>query len=291
MKHYNEEKAGQIKGRMLPAGGDDMENSIRLITRGDDLGSNRSANEGIRRAVEAGIVRNVSVMATCDAVEEAAAMLAGNREVCFGLHFVLTAEWDNVKWGPVVGADRAPSLVTEGGFFPSDLAYFREHPPRKDEVLAELDAQYAKLRGLGFDIRYLDTHMILEWGIDWLEAELADWAQRHGLRYWAYYCNFLRPAEGAEDPLDAHLRQLEGLQPGQYLFVAHPAVDSPEMRALGNARENGETIARTRATDILLFTDPRVAELCAREGIEPIRYDEAAKTSDSLPRPEVFFSS
>ena len=50
---------------------------IHLITRGDDLGTNHSANAAIREAFQSGILRNASLMACCPAVEEAAEMLAG----------------------------------------------------------------------------------------------------------------------------------------------------------------------------------------------------------------------
>ena len=45
---------------------------IRLITRGDDCGSNHTANVAIRAAFEHGILKNTSIMVPCAAVEEAA---------------------------------------------------------------------------------------------------------------------------------------------------------------------------------------------------------------------------
>ena len=69
-----------------------MPTRIHLITRGDDLGTNHSANAAIREAYETGILRNASLMAGCPAAEEAAELLAGERGLCVGLHSTLNAE-------------------------------------------------------------------------------------------------------------------------------------------------------------------------------------------------------
>ena len=90
---------------------------IRLITRGDDCGAALSGNAAIRDAFREGILRNTSVMVPGPVVEEAAQMLAHERDLCFGLHCTLTAEWDRVRWGPVLPPDRVPSLVDRRGHF------------------------------------------------------------------------------------------------------------------------------------------------------------------------------
>jgi predicted glycoside hydrolase/deacetylase ChbG (UPF0249 family) len=90
---------------------------IHLITRGDDCGSNHSANVAIREAFKSGILRNTSIMVPCAAIEEAAEMLAGEAGLCCGLHCTITAEWDNVRWGPVLLPGEVPSLVDANGHF------------------------------------------------------------------------------------------------------------------------------------------------------------------------------
>jgi hypothetical protein len=85
--------------------------------------------------------------------------------------------------------------------------------------------------------------------------------------------------------VEAFISRLEVLQPGQYLFHAHPAVDSSELRVLGNKDTSGEHLAATRSMDIRLFTDPCVLACYERRHILPLRYDQAERVRSRLPRP------
>jgi hypothetical protein len=76
---------------------------------------------------------------------------------------------------------------------------------------------------------------------------------------------------------------------GQYLFVAHPAVDSPEMRQLGNKDVSGEWLAKMRVVESLMFTDLRILNAYEENGITPIRYDQASKITDKLPPQSEWF--
>lgn len=262
----------------------ELSDTIQVITRADDCGSSHSANLGIMEAAKAGLLKNISVMVTCPFIEEAAAMFARRAEFCFGLHVTLNAEWDAVKWGPVLLPEEVPSLVDEHDLFFPGPHVFREHPPRMQEILAELQAQLLKARRLGFPIRYVDSHMLVELDVDGLEEQMSAWAAQEGLLYHGYYDSPLPEGEPKDDPIEAFINRLEALEPGQYLFHAHPAVDSSELRALGNKGSTGEQIAATRSMDIRLFTDPRVLECYERRNILPLRYDQAERVRSSLPK-------
>ena len=262
-----------------------MSGTIGIITRGDDCGSSHSANLGMLEAAQAGLLKNISVMATCPFIDEAAAMFAGRAEFCFGLHVTLNAEWDAVKWGPVLPPEQVPSLVDKRGLFFSGPHVFREHPPRMQEILAEMQAQLDKARQLGFPITYVDTHMMIEWGVDGLEERMCAWTAQEGLLYHGYYYRPLPKGEPNNDPVEAFINRLEALQPGQYSFHAHPAVDSSELRALSNKDTSGEQLAATRSMDIRLFTDPRVLACYERRHILPLRYDQAERVRSRLPTP------
>jgi hypothetical protein len=255
--------------------------NVTIITRADDCGSNHSANLGILQALEGGILKNVSIMATCDSVAEAAELFSKRTDVCFGLHFVLNAEWDAVKWGPVSDKAKVPTLVCEQGYFPEDPQYFTQQPPRMEEVFLELEAQMNRLIELGFTISYVDTHMILEWGIAGLEDALRTWCQENGYLYWGDYFS-VPPIETGE--LEKHIRSLEELASGQFLMITHPAVDSQEMRLLSNSYETGAQIGPSRAQDILLWTHPDILNVYEKKAIRPIRYDKALVTSPMLPK-------
>jgi chitin disaccharide deacetylase len=260
-----------------------MSDNIRIITRGDDCGSSHSANLGIMEAAKAGLLKNISVMVTCPFIEEAATMFARRTEFCFGLHATLNAEWDAVKWGPVLPPEQIPSLVDEHGMFFPGPHVFRKHPPRMQEILAELQAQLQKARRLGFPITYVDSHMLFELDVDGLEEQMSAWTAQEGLLYHGYYGCPLPKGGPKDDPVEAFISRLEALQPGQYLLHAHPAVDSSELRALGNKDTAGEQLAATRSMDIRLFTDPRVLACYERRHILPLRYDQAERVRSRLP--------
>jgi hypothetical protein len=248
---------------------------IHLITRGDDLGTNHSANAAIRAAFERGMLRNTSLMACCPAVEEAAEMLAGETGLCIGLHSTMNAEWDDVRWGPVLPPDRVPSLVDADGHFFQTVPALAEHGPDLEEVLAELQAQLDRARALGFDVRYVDQHMAWGRAVEGLDEPYARWCEREGLRPHHLYHRALPRVPGEGDPVEQLIAALAAAEPGQYAIVGHPAYDNEEMRALGHPGYPGQQVAREREWQRRIFTDPRILRYCRENGVTSIRYDEA----------------
>ncbi|MFD0674138.1 ChbG/HpnK family deacetylase [Cohnella sp. GCM10027633] len=253
---------------------------IKLITRADDAGSGTTADLAISETVEKGIVRNVSVMAVGRSVEHAAELLAGNGQICFGLHATLNSEWNDVRWGPLSPKHTVHSLIERDGTFTRSPQRFLANPPRKEEVFDELQVQLNRLRSLGFPIAYADTHMAFEWAIPWFEEPFDRWCEREGIRNYKRYSRVL-PGFGyedlqyPEDPVTRMTEMLERAEPGQYLVVGHPGYDDLSMRAFGNADYPGERVARDRALEREMFMRADVLDACARLGVRPIRYDEA----------------
>ena len=248
---------------------------IRLITRADDAGTNATVNRAILEACREGIARNVSVMVTCPAAEEAAALLADVPGVCVGLHTTLNAEWDDVRWGPVLPPEQVPSLVDERGHFFASTRALHENRPSSEEVFAELQAQLDRARALGLDVRYADMHMGWGWVAAGLEPRFDQWCAREGILSHRPF-NRRLPWPGDEgDPVEQVIGQLEAAEPGQYVLVAHPAYDTPEMRQLGHMGYPGERVATERDWQRRMFTDPRMLAYCRERGVTPIRYDEA----------------
>ncbi|MBM7568890.1 ChbG/HpnK family deacetylase [Paenibacillus sacheonensis] len=256
---------------------------IRLITRADDAGSARTADRAILETVEHGIVRNVSLMAVGPSIAHAAELLAGRKDVCFGIHATLNAEWSGVRWGPVSPARNVPSLAEpDSGFFKPSPQAFLQHPPAIEEVLTELQAQLDRVRGLGFEIGYADTHMVFEWAMPQIEEPFDRWCEREGIRSYKRYSRQLPQAASADseelqrrDPVAALVARLENATPGQYLIVGHPGGDDAEMRLLGSPDYPSVRVVADRIAERLLFTHADVLACCERLGILPIRYDEA----------------
>jgi len=256
---------------------------IRLVTRGDDAGSCRDANTAIRDAFEKGILRNAGVMAPGPAFEEAARMLKDLKGLCVGLHATLTDEWNESRWGPVLGAAKVPSLVMADGTFFKDTGAVWKHTPANDEVLAEVAAQLARARAAGLHIRYIDVHM----GFDWfpgLRPRLHDFARAERLVFGQGFLPALPKVDGqSADPVERFIAQLEAAQAGKtYLVVTHPAYDTDQMRAMTYGDRKPGEIAHERDRDRRLSMDERILEYCRTHGVEPIRYADLTEASEGV---------
>jgi len=250
------------------------ETRIRLIGRADDAGSCHTANVAIRECVEAGIALNVGVMACCPFFEEAAAMLADRPALCVGLHLTINAEWDTVKWGPVLPPERVPSLVDEDGHFLQNpvLTSQRAAGASPDEVLAEIEAQLARARNAGLHIEYCDEHMGFGW-LPGVRERMEAWARREGLV--PGHGQGLPALSGKfDDPADQLIARLEAASPGTYLVVTHPGHDTDEMRRLHHAGLAPGQVAREREGDTRMLTAPKVLDYCRSRGVLPIRFTD-----------------
>ncbi len=246
---------------------------IRLVTRGDDSGSCNTANVAIWNAYKKGILRNTSIMVPAPAFPEAAEMFSEDKGLCVGLHITLNAEWDSVRWGPVLGAEKVPSIVdSEGNLFKTTQALNDNHP-KTEELLAEVQAQLDLARRSGLDVKYMDTHMGVSW-VGELKEPLLELAEREGLVYANLPVGHLARVEGEFDnPVDALIARLDAADPGTYIIVGHPCYDRVDVRMFGHAGL-GESQGVARDWQRRIFMDPKVVEYCRQNGVEPIRYDE-----------------
>ncbi len=261
---------------------------IRLITRGDDLGCARSLNRAVKECYEKGILKNCSVLAAAPHIEEAAKLLAKTKGLCFGLHCDLTAEWDNVKWRPVAGRDKVPSLVDSNGYLHQTNEAVRA-AANADEALLELQAQLDKARGLGFDIRYADLHMGTVQFVAGLPDKFGAWCRTNRVidtRRIGGRLNLPRtspvsrkhPGDYVVDVMNA----LKAAPDGEYLIVGHLAYDDAEIRNLGHPGYAGDAVAHNLNWERLAYVDPRSVKFVKENGVQPIRYDETAGAREQL---------
>jgi chitin disaccharide deacetylase len=264
-----------------PAGTATAESPIRLIVRGDDMGSSQASNEASIRCFKDGVMRDVEVMAVGPWFPEAARLLRGNPGLDVGLHLTLTSEWDNVKWRPLTAA---PSLVEPDGTFHPMIwpgphygkeRALKEQPWKLDEIERELRAQIALTRREVPQLSHLSDHM----GFQALGPEVVALVKRlaaeHrldidpetlGVKWVGWEGKPVTPAE----KIESFVRMLGKLEPGTWLFVDHPALDTPEMRATGHVGYETVAVDRQGVTDA--WTSPAVKELVKRRGIELIGY-------------------
>ncbi|SFS55918.1 ChbG/HpnK family deacetylase [Paenibacillus sp. BC26] len=271
------------------------ESAVSLIARADDCGNSESHNLAIAESCKHGIVRNVSVMATGAALDHAAALFAGDRSICFGLHATMNAEWETFRWKPLLPASEVSTLVDADGYFMQHPGLWLAAPPDVEQILNEMKAQLDKLRAAGFEITYADSHMFFEWAVKGLDAALDAWCVQEGLISHRPFTGRLPEIGGdgagagssagtgqgagedveAGDPVDQFVARLKHAAPGQYLIVGHPGYDDEETRGWGNSDYPGTKVAQDRHWERLMFTDKRVLDTVQSGGVRLLRYDEA----------------
>ncbi len=273
----------------VPASGEtptEAPGAIRLIVRGDDMGFSQSSNPAHIRCYTDGVMRTVEVLAVGPWFPEAARLLREHPGLDVGLHLALTAEWDTLKWRPLTDP---PSLVEEGGwFFPmiwpnenygKDRA-LKEQPWRIDEIEAELRAQIELTRreiphvshlsghmgfaSIGDEVGALLKRLAVEYGLDINPRD-------HGVKGMRWDGPRTTPAEKVE----TFARMLEELGPGTWLFVDHPALDVPEMRAVHHVGYEDVAVDRQGVVDA--WTSAQAREIVERRGIELISYRDLAE--------------
>jgi predicted glycoside hydrolase/deacetylase ChbG (UPF0249 family) len=128
-----------------------------LIIHADDAGVCHSADSAIMLAYQKGDITSASIMVPCPWFTEIAAFAKNHPEMDWGIHLVLTSEWENYKWKGV-STDANPSLLDKNGYFYADVAGVAGHA-KVDEAEKELRAQIEKAKSFGIKLTHIDTHM------------------------------------------------------------------------------------------------------------------------------------
>lgn len=133
-------------------------NTKVLILHVDDVGMSFDSNQGAIQAMEKGVANSLSIMMPCPWVPGYVQYLKKHPQIDAGLHLTLTSEWAEYRWGPLVGKPAAPGLIdAEGAMWPSVEEVIKH--ASADEVEAEIRAQIARARSMGFEPTHLDSHM------------------------------------------------------------------------------------------------------------------------------------
>jgi chitin disaccharide deacetylase len=253
---------------------------LRLLTRADDAGLNHTTNRAIRASVKQGIVRNISLLATAPAINEAAEVLGDLAEIVdFGLHVCLTSEWRHPRYRPV--SEKAAALTRPDGTFPATVAELRDLGPVPETVEEEVESQLRKLLELGIEIRYLDEHMLVG-DIDAISPVLDSIAKKHGLlrdRTLRESKRLVRLPEWSAPgphPGTELADHLSGLASGTYLIVGHPGFKADEMQQLVGVANPNEDALQARNRERRMFTDIEIVDYCGNAGIELLRYRDLA---------------
>ena len=129
-----------------------------LIVHADDIGMAHSVNRATLEGLRAGVVNSGSIMVPCPWFPEIAAYVREHPGLDLGLHLTLTAEWNHYRWGPVLPADKVPTLLDSLGFlYATAEEAARRMDPREAE--AEIRAQVERAIAFGVQPTHLDSHM------------------------------------------------------------------------------------------------------------------------------------
>jgi chitin disaccharide deacetylase len=220
-----------------------------VIISCDDLGCCHAANVGVFQALHDGVATCASIMVPAPWAGHAARSVVATDDI--GVHLTLNAEHECYRWGPIT---HAPSLQSGEGGFPRSLEDLWEHADPA-EVLRELRAQIERATVWGIDVTHLAPHLTaitlrpeffdvyLELAVDFalpirlpstISSEQAGFpfrrlAREEGVIFPDHFDHDWRA--GSSERVFA---AIDDLQPGVTEIHVQPAIDTPEVRALGD---------------------------------------------------------
>lgn len=251
-----------------------------VILSCDDLGSCHAANIGVFRAMREGMATCSSIMVPAPWAAAAARMATPDDDI--GVHLTLNAEHDDYRWGPIT---HAPSLQSGEGGFPRSLEDLWEHADHA-EVLRELRAQIERALAWGIDVTHLAPHLTaitlrpeffdvyLELASEFrlpirlpstISAEQAGFpfrrlAEEEGVVFPDHFDHDWRAGSA-----DRVFGAIDHLEPGVTEIHIQPAIDTPEVRALGD-------VAQGWIDDLALVTGQELKDRVAASGATLIGY-------------------
>jgi len=254
---------------------------IRLIIRGDDMGYSHSGNEAIIKAYKEGIERSIEVIVPSPWFPEAVKMLAENPKADVGIHLAITSEWDNVKWRPLTDC---PSIRDPDGYFYPMIWPNKNYPGRaiKDNhwKLADVEKEFRAQIEMALKKIPRLSHISGHMGCTQLNDSVKLMTQKLARDYnldidpevlGVKYIGYDGPHKTFEEKKQSFIKMLNKLEPGStYLFVDHPGLDTPELRAVSHIGYEDVATDRQGVTD--LWTDAQVKELIKQKGIQLISY-------------------
>jgi chitin disaccharide deacetylase len=263
-----------------------QQNPPRLIVRGDDMGFSHSGNEALIKSYKEGIQTSIEIIVPSPWFPEAVKMLEQNPNTDVGIHLAITSEWDNVKWRPVA---HVPSLTDADGYFYPFIWQNKNYPGRatlenkwtiediEKEFRAQIELALKKIPRISHISGHMGCTHISKEVTALVEKLIKEYKipielQPSGLKYIGYD----GPHATFEEKKQSFIKMLDNLKPGEsYVFVDHPGLDTPELKAIHHIGYENVANDRQGVTD--LFTDAGVKEAINKKGIKLISYADLKK--------------
>jgi hypothetical protein len=148
--------------------------------------------------------------------------------------------------------------------------------PKLEEVEKELRAQIEMAKRHIPRISHLTTHMGTAVATPELKALTLRLAQEYGLPLENPALKGVRAWKGSgttpEEKETAFVDMVRNLKPGTWLFVEHPGMDVPEMRAMGHVGYTNVAADREGVTRV--FTSEKVKAALREKGVRLASYAE-----------------
>jgi len=275
-----------------------------VILHADDIGMCQATLPALAGLVEAGLISSAATMVPCPWFPEVAAFCRDHPGLDMGVHLTLTCEYRGYRWGPISTRAPASGLLDDEGYFhfgPGGVQA-RATP---EAAAREMAAQVERALAAGIDVTHVDTHQLSVLHPNLLEAytalavgarvplmllrkDAAGWqalARAMGLPIDGETAHLLAravagleaqgvplvdhalmlPLDRPEDRVDMAKWALGELPPGLTHFVLHPAVDTPELRAITPDWPS-------RVADYQAFTSRDLQAYVQRSGLQVLGY-------------------
>lgn len=272
-----------------------------VVLHADDIGMCHSTLLAYDELLDAGLISSAAAMVPCpwfNALGQLCRQRAGHPGLDMGVHLTLTSEWTSYRWRPLSTADPASGLLDDQGYFPARAMPVHENASEA-AVRAELVAQVERALAAGIDVTHLDSHMLTlfhprlartyievarQYNVppllvripaSWLTGmgysaeeidageQIIDDAVAAGLPVFDFLAVLsLDEHENRIDEIGALLNELPA---GLSNILMHPAVDTPELRAIAPDW-------RCRVADYQLFSDPALRQILDDAGVHVIGF-------------------
>ena len=272
------------------------DNDRVVIFHTDDIGMCHASYAAYLELIEFGLISSAATMVPCSWFPATAVYCRENQStkpIDMGVHATLTSEWSNYRWGPIAPLTNESGLLDDEGYFYRDTASMQAHA-RVEAVQQELTAQVARALAAGIDVTHIDSHMGSLFHPRFLPAYLQvaqsyrlpalllrpdltrEFLHGFGQEAAEFALQQLQELEDASFPLfdriegmplDHHENRLEDakkilgdLPAGVHYFLAHPSLDTPELREIAPDW-------RSRVGDYKLFMSEAWRKEVERSGV------------------------
>lgn len=262
---------------MMGAPADGRAETKYLVIRADDIGMSHSVNVALKELLDTGYPVSASVMFPCPWYREAVSILKEYDNVSVGIHLTLNSEWENYRWGPIVGREAVPSLVDADGHFHHKTDPLKANPPKREEMEKELRAQIERAMTSGLKIDYVDYHMGIR-GVPGFNEVCEKLANEYGLGMWGDY-GMARLAEHYAASPDEKTKALTGmidrLSPGYSYVMTHIGMDDSELGAMRDMNSSGSLsndMSKHRYAELTALTSLEFARSLLDNGVTLVTF-------------------